>query len=193
MRINRSYLMGLGTGLILSAVLTVVIPLQHLNPVVAGSSTKSSAGSSLENTPVPGSLLADLGQTAGKTQGNSVGISQAGANKQPASGNDSNGGSAVNSPATGTVAAGGSTGNAGNANGVGSNGAASVERSFQVPAGASAESIANDLVAQGLLTDKNQFLDTVLKRGVAGKFQAGVFNLSPGLSVDELINKLLQQ
>ena len=193
MRINRSYLMGLGTGLILSAVLTVVIPLQHLNPVAAGSSTKSSAGSSLENTPVPGSLLADLGQTAGKTQGNSVGIGQAGANKQPASGNDSNGGSAVNSPATGTVAAGGSTGNAGNANGVGSNGAASVERSFQVPAGASAESIANDLVAQGLLTDKNQFLDTVLKRGVAGKFQAGVFNLSPGLSVDELINKLLQQ
>ena len=189
MKINRSYLMGLGTGLILSAVLTVIIPLQQLNPVVAGNSGKNTAGNSMEDTPLTGSLLAEIGQDNGKAQGNDAVASStipsvSGAQTvTPSSGIDSG-------PAAGATVSPNST-TSGTAGSPVPSVPAPGRQSFQVPAGASAERIAGDLVRQGLLVDKNQFLDAVVKKGVAGKFQAGMFDLSPGFGVDDLINKLI--
>lgn len=69
----------------------------------------------------------------------------------------------------------------------------SLEKQFVIPNGASSERIAELLVSQGLVKDKAQFLEAVEKRGVAGKFQVGNYYLLPGLTPDEVLNRLLNK
>jgi len=66
-----------------------------------------------------------------------------------------------------------------------------LEKQLVIPNGVGSERIAELLLSQGLITNKAQFLETVEKRGVASKFQVGTFNLPLGLTPDEVLNRLL--
>lgn len=67
-----------------------------------------------------------------------------------------------------------------------------IERNFVIPKGASSESIADMLVAQGLIKDKVAFIERAHQMGVESKFRAGTFNLSLGLTPEELIHRLVK-
>ena len=67
-----------------------------------------------------------------------------------------------------------------------------IERSFVIPEGTSSERIADLLVAQGLIKDKVAFLEKAHQMGVESKFRAGTFNLSLGLTPEELIHRLVK-
>lgn len=66
-----------------------------------------------------------------------------------------------------------------------------LESKFFIPNGVSSERVADLLIGQGYITDRTKFLELVDKRGVAGKFQSGTYNLLPGLSYDEVLNRLM--
>lgn len=67
-----------------------------------------------------------------------------------------------------------------------------IERNIVIPQGASSERIADLLVAQGLIKDKAAFLERAHQMGVESKFRAGTFNLSLGLTPEELIHRLVK-
>ncbi|MHB8124480.1 MAG: hypothetical protein ACYDEJ_02350 [Desulfitobacteriaceae bacterium] len=68
-----------------------------------------------------------------------------------------------------------------------------LEKQFIIPNRVSSERIAELLVGQGFVTNKAKFMETVEKRGVAGKFQSGTYNLIPGLNHNEVINRLISK
>jgi hypothetical protein len=67
----------------------------------------------------------------------------------------------------------------------------SIQQDFIIPMGANVEEIADLLVAQGLIEDKESFLDVVYQMGVENQFKAGTFTLLLGLTSEELIHQLL--
>ena len=67
-----------------------------------------------------------------------------------------------------------------------------IEQNFIIPNGASSERIAELLVAQGILKDKESFLVSVHNIGAEKKFRAGTFTLSLGLTTEELIHRLIK-
>lgn len=66
------------------------------------------------------------------------------------------------------------------------------EQDFIIPKGASSERIADLLVAQSFIKDKESFLMSVHQMGAESKFRAGTFVLSLGLTSEELINRLVK-
>jgi Predicted periplasmic solute-binding protein len=68
----------------------------------------------------------------------------------------------------------------------------SIERNFVIPQGSSLGWIADQLVAQGLIKNKMDFLATAHQMGVEVKFKAGTFKLSLGLTPEEIIRRLLK-
>ena len=70
--------------------------------------------------------------------------------------------------------------------------ASKIEQNFVIPHGSSSERIADLLVAQGLIKDKVAFLQKAHQMGVESKFRSGTFNLSLGLTPEELINRLVK-
>ncbi|AFQ42343.1 periplasmic solute-binding protein [Desulfosporosinus meridiei] len=69
---------------------------------------------------------------------------------------------------------------------------AQIERDFVIPKGANAERIAELLFSEGFILDKTDFLKQARLKRVERKFQAGTFKLSVGLTVEETINRLLK-
>ncbi|MDP4126005.1 MAG: ABC transporter substrate-binding protein [Bacillota bacterium] len=70
--------------------------------------------------------------------------------------------------------------------------AIAIDRDFVIAEGASLEQIADQLVAQGLLKNKADFLAAAHKMGVEVKFRVGTFRLSLGLTPEEIIRRLLK-
>ena len=66
------------------------------------------------------------------------------------------------------------------------------QQSFIIPKGASSERIADLLVAQGFIKDKESFVVGAHQMGVESQFRAGTFTLSLGLTTEELIHRLLR-
>lgn len=66
-----------------------------------------------------------------------------------------------------------------------------IEQNFIIPKGASSGRIADLLVAQGFIKDKESFLAGAHQMGVESQLRAGTFTLSLGLTPEELINRLL--
>lgn len=138
MKFSRSYLLGLGSGLILSALIAMVIP--------AGNIKFSEETTQVNNQEVS---LQD-------TQNNEF------LNEKPETENLE-----VKerlSPVT---------------------------KVFIIPAGATAEKIANLLVEEGWITNKEEFLNFVKQKNLASKFQVGSYELTQGMSVEEIINQLI--
>jgi cell division protein YceG involved in septum cleavage len=63
---------------------------------------------------------------------------------------------------------------------------------FTIPAGASAEKIADLLVNDHWITNKEEFLSFVTQKKLASKFQAGSFELTSGMSLEEIVNQLIK-
>jgi cytoskeletal protein RodZ len=61
---------------------------------------------------------------------------------------------------------------------------------FVVQVGQATSTIADNLVAAGLISSKAEFLSTVSSMGVESKLKAGTFNIQPGTSVTDIINIL---
>lgn len=138
MKVTRSYWLGLGSGLILSAMLTMVISSQQGQAVI----------------PQESSSVSPQKQQA-------ITLPLAGEAKQ------------ADPPSTAQPSV-------------------STQQNFIIPKGASSERIAELLVAQGLLREKESFLVCAHQMGVESQFRAGTFTLSLGLTTEELINRLLK-
>lgn len=161
MRVPRSYWLGLGSGLILSALLTIVFsPLQGQAEAPTDSSTVTNmqqeplnpSGSVPNvdlNTDYDPSIDTDPEKPSEETQSTRVDQSS-------------------------------------------EESASPMDRQFVIPKGASAERIADLLVAQNFINDKNTFLEGVRHLGVESRFRAGTFNLSGTLTIEELLLRLVQ-
>jgi hypothetical protein len=62
-----------------------------------------------------------------------------------------------------------------------------------IPAGSDAEKIADLLLKKGLISNKEVFLETVKQRNVASQFKAGTYTIPSGLSINNLISILIQK
>lgn len=67
-----------------------------------------------------------------------------------------------------------------------------VDQDFVIPKGASAERIADLLLEQGFIKDRDGFLNIVHEMRAERQFRAGTFSLSFGLTAEELIHRLLK-
>ncbi|HZK85882.1 MAG TPA: ABC transporter substrate-binding protein [Desulfosporosinus sp.] len=142
MKVTSSYWLGLGSGLILSAMLTVVISPQKGQALIP--QKPSSVAPVVEK---------EITQTHPTTQPSvSTELSQV----QPPKNQSST----------------------------------PIELNFIIPMGASTERIADLLIAQGLIKARKTFLAAAHQMGVEREFRAGVFNLSLGLTTEELIHRL---
>ncbi|TGE33057.1 ABC transporter substrate-binding protein [Desulfosporosinus sp. Sb-LF] len=164
MKITRSYWLGLGSGLILSALLTLAITPIQGQPVTAllGSPAKEQSIPSSSTQPSASTKPPASPQSSTLTPPSTSNLSPA--VTQPPQSQLSNTQSST-----------------------------SIERSFVIPEGASAERIADLLVAQGFIKDKVAFLDSAHQMGAESKFRSGTFNLSLGLTLEELIHRLLKK
>lgn len=144
MKVTRSYWFGLGSGLILSAMLSMVFsPLQGQAEAPEDSSTVTG----VQQAPLNPSDSVKPSVATESTQDNQSA-------DQSSISND---------------------------------------RSFVIPKGASAERIADLLVAQGFIKDKETFLVGARHMGVESRFRAGTFNLSAGLTLEELLLRLIKK
>lgn len=158
MKVTRSYWFGLGSGLILSALLTIIFsPLQGQAEAPRGSSTvtdvqkvplKPSDPNIDLNTDFDPSIDPDPEKLSEETQSTQVDQSS-------------------------------------------EESAIPTDRQFVIPKGASAERIADLLVAQDFINDKNTFLEGARHLGVESRFRAGTFNLSTSLTTEELLHRLV--
>lgn len=60
-----------------------------------------------------------------------------------------------------------------------------------IPKGSAAEKIARILEEEGVIPDRQAFLQRVKERRVSVKLEAGYFELAPNLTIDEVIDRLL--
>lgn len=62
-----------------------------------------------------------------------------------------------------------------------------------VPKGANSDDIADSLAAKGLITDQQTFEDVVNRLGVASKFKVGTFNFHKGMDTTEIILQMTRK
>jgi hypothetical protein len=156
MKITRSYWLGLGSGLILSAMLVQIISLQQGQAVI----------------PQKLSSVSPVGQQATTQPLAAEGAKQANPplNTKPANPTQPSQGQAPTF-----------------------SNSTQIEQNFVVPKGASSERIADLLVAQSLIKDKESFLAVARQMGVESQFQAGTYTLPQGLTLEELIRRLVKK
>lgn len=153
MKVTSSYWLGLGSGLILSAMLALVIsPLQ-------GQAVIPPASVPLVKQPVTNEPLAEE-------------------KKQVDPPSTAPEGSVASQPLADQPAKTPST--------------TPIEKSFVIPKGASSTRIADLLLAQGFIKDKESFLISAKQMRVERQFIAGTFTLSLGLTSEEVIKRLLK-
>lgn len=70
--------------------------------------------------------------------------------------------------------------------------AAPVQKSFVIPAGASAERIAQLLQTEGWIQNKEEFITQVKAQKLEKRFVAGSYELKAGLSVENIIHQLIR-
>lgn len=133
MKLSRQYLLGLGSGLILSALIALLFtPLTTKSPSTVGANP-------IVESPAETPTQAAASPTA-----------------QPAA------------SAQGSA------------------------KSFVIPPGASAEKIAQLLQNEGWTQNKDDFLTIVKTQKLEKRFKAGTYELTPGLSIDNIINQLMK-
>lgn len=163
MKLSRSYVMGLGSGLILSALLAMLLPSVTINfgakPGLAKNQDITQPGGTTSNANAvnPSEQKPMTGTAAEKpTEEKSPVASSASASNSPKSTNLENKGI------------------------------------FMIPAGASAEKIADLLLNENWITSKEEFLTLVKQKNLASKFRAGSFELTRGKTVEEIVNQLIK-
>lgn len=143
MKISRQYLLGLGSGLILSALIALLF-----NPI----SPTPQQSSSIENSSKESSL------------------------EENSSAEDSSKLVSLSPQETSTAAP---------------EKSAQAKKTFVIPAGASADKIAQLLQAEGWIQNKEDFLTLVKAQKLEKRFVAGTYELTDGLSIENIINRLI--
>lgn len=158
MKLSRSYILGLASGLILSALLAMVIPPVSIN--FAGSSPPEQTG--------PG------GNTPGSESRGEVPNPDEGENREENNNPklpensvkpDETGENPVQNPQP--------------------------SQTFVIPSGSTADRIAGLLLDEGWISSKDEFLDLVKQKNLAGRFQAGSFELIQGMDMEEILKQLI--
>lgn len=149
MKLSRSYVLGLGSGLILSALIAMLLPLGNIH-----------FGETLgviSMTPTGEKSRAENSTTEKTTEGNPAlpNLTAVSANEKSTD-----------------------LGNKG---------------TFSIPAGASAEKIADLLLSERWITSREGFLTHVKERNLASKFKAGSFELSRTMGIEEIVTQLMNK
>lgn len=162
MKVTRSYWLGLGSGLILSAMLALVISPQQGQAVMPQAPTSVPLVKQQATTEplVEGAKQADPPSTPQPVVSTT----------QPSAANQLT----VDQPPN-------------------TQSSTQIEKSFIIPKGASSERIADLLLAQGFIKDKESFLVGAHQMGVERQFKAGTYTLSLGLTSEEVIRRLLKK
>ncbi|SHN49882.1 endolytic transglycosylase MltG [Desulfitobacterium chlororespirans] len=173
MKLSRSYILGLGSGLILSALLAMVIPPVGIS--FAGSSPPEQTGKG--------------GNTPGSENQGEVPNPGEGENKE-----GSNNPTLPENPVTSDETGENPAQNQGMNSGSPSSADAEKEKptqTFVIPSGSTADRIAGLLLAEGWISSKDEFLDLVKQKNLAGRFQAGSFELIQGMDMEEILKQLI--
>lgn len=187
LKISRSYLLGVGSGLLISAILSMLMP-----PVsqVAASGVKGAVSSAKTGSFSPSSLnnhnLNQHNSTQNLPKQNASQNLDQSKNPSQASNPSSDKEQIPANSEKGQIVGGTNSGLAQS-----TPGSSDSVRKFTIPTGASAEIIADLLLAQGFISNKQAFLAVVNQRQAAGQFRAGDYNLSANISLNELVSKLL--
>lgn len=180
MKITRDYILGLGSGLVVSAL--IMFAMQWSGFGVVSDINRETAGQNL-------SAQKQTVESQTNANDNSANNKAATAETNPVNADSEIQDNKVQSGLQQDIAV---EDNASSVNSAEKNSASSQEISFIVPNGASASSISDSLEQQGIITDKQAFMEAVGQLNVANKFQAGTFTLQKGLSVYEIIGILIQ-
>ncbi len=158
MKLSRSYILGLASGLILSALLAMVIPPVSIN--FAGSSPPEQTGPG-GNTPGSESQgkVPDPGEDENREENNNPELPE-----NPVK-PDETGENPVQNPQP--------------------------SQTFVIPSGSTADRIAGLLLDEGWISSKDEFLDLVKQKNLAGRFQAGSFELIQGMDMEEILKQLI--
>ncbi|MGE4274317.1 MAG: ABC transporter substrate-binding protein [Desulfitobacterium sp.] len=172
MKISRSYVLGLGSGLILSALIAMVMPplsinlsdgtpaaQQTTNPNPNGADNEKANGSGSGNSSVTDSENSD----ATRSQDQQISENQGKESDAPPVEDNAN-------PEPTDIAT----------------------ALFIIPAGSTADRIADLLLAEGWIASKEEFLNLVKERGLASKFRAGSYELSQEMNTEEILGQLIQ-
>lgn len=149
MKLTRSFWFGLGTGLILSAMLALIFTPRH----------DQADQRATVQTPLPAGKETGATETTLPLQSAESGDSE-NSETNPVSPSEP--------------------------------GSSQIDENFVIPKGASAEKIAELLLDQGYIKDKDTFLNSAHQLGVERQFRAGTFKLSLGLTEEELVKRLLK-
>lgn len=165
MKFSRQYLFGVGSGLILSALISLLFMMttpESLGTVGVDIPQKSSADTIVPEEKVPAeNSSTEEAQTKAQTQTQTQAQTQAQTQTQ-----------------TQTQAQ--------------AQAQTQTQKSFEIPRGASAEKIAQLLQNEGWIQNKEEFLTKVKAQNLEKRFKAGTYKLTPGLSTDNIIQQLLQ-
>lgn len=169
MKISRSYLMGLGSGLILSALLAMIIPPVTINfggnpPHQQGANQGERQGETNKDT-----------QNGDKDQGESESLT---GKDDKETGNEDE-----NKPLEG---------NKENPSHDSDKDRDPDKETFVIPRGSTASQIANLLLNAGWISSKEEFIEIVREENLASKFQAGTFQLTRGMNIQEIIGELIK-
>lgn len=163
MKITRSYWLGLGSGLILSALLTQIFFSQQGQISSAGQQALTQPLVDKGAKQANSFLTAQGPPSASPTAGQAPVPTQPSLSAQPSP-------SQVPAPQSSSP----------------------IEQNFSIPKGVSSEQIADLLLAQNFIKDKTSFLTAAHQMGAENRFKAGTYSLTQGLTSEELINRLVK-
>lgn len=164
MKLSRSYVLGLGSGLILSALIAMLLPFGNIYFGEAPGTTKN------QETSQSGSSNSD---TNSVTQPEEKSMAEKSATEKTTEEKPV----IPNSASASTNEKSTDLGDKG---------------TLIIPAGASAEKIADLLLSERWITDKKGFLTLVEQKNLASKFKAGSFELIRGMGSEEIVNQLIK-
>ena len=177
MKISRDYILGLGSGLVISALLMFAMQMSGIGLAPKSESTQT-AGQTV-------SVQEQNNDLEKNTDANSVSDGVSGTGSVAGTSQDSGQSSQVQDSAD--------QNNLTTDNTVQSKEAQAQGIRFTISYGSDAVTIAGQLEKKGLINDKQEFLEALNKRNAAGKLQTGTFTLPLGLSVNDLISILIQK
>ncbi|NMA68428.1 MAG: endolytic transglycosylase MltG [Desulfitobacterium sp.] len=162
MKISRSYLMGLGSGFILSALIALIMPPITINFGSTPSPPQQGVIQEEEgaNQKEPNQPNQDEPNEEESNQGTLDGVKgegEAGAEKNIEAEKDAEG----------------------------------EKGTFVIPRGSTASQVAELLFEEEWISSKEEFMAVVEEKNLARKFRAGTFQLTKGLNIDELLDELI--
>lgn len=164
MKLSRSYVSGLGSGLILSALIAILLPFGNIHfgetsgTIKNQDTAQSKSSDSSSNIVIPPEEKPIVGKST----------TEKAAEEKPVisgSGSANTNQKSIELGDKGTLI---------------------------IPAGTSADKIADLLLSERWITSKEGFLTLVKERNLASKFKAGSFELTRTMGIEEIVSQLIK-